>query len=154
MQPGGIIFNKVETKDLCTVRYSSISNKGLLFCNFEVCRASRPAYLDRPRSHALFVDLRIFSRLTSSNIQSTLMQLLFSFDQGTSVSCKLSLVNFHQLSSMFDQSFNLNCTILNLPVDMSLLPNQISSESISIYKNYLLLSFLMLTLSTSQNEYH
>ena len=144
MQPGGIIFNEVETKDLCTVRYSSTSNKGLLFCHI---------LTDHACSHALFVDLRISARLTS-NIQSTLMQLLFSFDQGTSVSCKLSLVNFHQLSSTFDQSFNLNCTILNLPVDMSLLPNQISSESISKYKNYLLLSFLMLTLSTSQNEYH
>jgi hypothetical protein len=31
-----IIF---ETKDLCTVRYSAISNKDLLFCSFEVCRA-------------------------------------------------------------------------------------------------------------------
>jgi hypothetical protein len=29
------------------VRYSSTSNKGLLFCGFEVCRASRPSYLDR-----------------------------------------------------------------------------------------------------------
>jgi hypothetical protein len=27
-----IIFNEVETKDLCTVRYSSTSNKRLLFC--------------------------------------------------------------------------------------------------------------------------
>jgi hypothetical protein len=32
-----ILFNEVETKDLCTVRYNSTSNKALLFCCFEVC---------------------------------------------------------------------------------------------------------------------
>jgi hypothetical protein len=47
VQPRWIIFNKVDTKDLCTVRYSSTSNKGFLFCGFEVCQASRPSYLDR-----------------------------------------------------------------------------------------------------------
>ena len=47
MQPRSIVFNEVETKDLCTVRYSSTSNKGLLFCGFEVCRDARPSYLYR-----------------------------------------------------------------------------------------------------------
>ena len=42
-----IIFNEVETKDLCTVRYGLTSNKVLLFCSFEVCRASRPSHFDR-----------------------------------------------------------------------------------------------------------
>ena len=48
VRPRWIIFNEVETKDLCTVRYSSTSNKDLLFCSFEVLpMASRPSYLDR-----------------------------------------------------------------------------------------------------------
>jgi hypothetical protein len=31
VQPRSMLFNNVETKDLCTVRYSSTSNKGLYF---------------------------------------------------------------------------------------------------------------------------
>ena len=42
-----IIFNEVETKDLCAVRYGLTSNKVPLFCGFEVCRASRPSHFDR-----------------------------------------------------------------------------------------------------------
>jgi hypothetical protein len=46
------IFNEIETKSkyLCTVRYSSTSNKDLLFCGFEVYQASRLSYLDTPWS--------------------------------------------------------------------------------------------------------
>jgi hypothetical protein len=40
-----IIFNEIETKDLCTLRYNSTSNKVLIFCGFEVRQASRPSYL-------------------------------------------------------------------------------------------------------------
>jgi hypothetical protein len=47
VQPRWIIFNEVETKDLCTVRYSSTSNRGLLFRGFEVCRDSGLSYLYR-----------------------------------------------------------------------------------------------------------
>jgi hypothetical protein len=47
VQPRLIIFHEVETKDLCTVRYNSTSNKALLLCGFEVCQASRSSYLHR-----------------------------------------------------------------------------------------------------------
>jgi hypothetical protein len=38
-----MIFNEVETKDLFTVRHSSTSNKGLLLCDFDVCRQPSPS---------------------------------------------------------------------------------------------------------------
>jgi hypothetical protein len=42
-----VTMNNVETKELCSVRYSSTSNKSLLFCGFEVFRDSRSSYLNR-----------------------------------------------------------------------------------------------------------
>lgn len=45
MQPRLIIFNEIETKDLCTMRYCSTSTKNLLYCDLEGCRAaSWPLY--------------------------------------------------------------------------------------------------------------
>jgi hypothetical protein len=64
--------NKVETKDLCTVRYSSTSNKDLLFCGFEVCQASTPSYLDRPQriDHGVENELaRLLCSLTFDELQ-------------------------------------------------------------------------------------
>jgi hypothetical protein len=53
-----IIF---ETKDLCTVRYSAISNKDLLFCSFEVCRA--------PDHHSFWQTILKFILLRVNRIQ-------------------------------------------------------------------------------------
>jgi hypothetical protein len=66
------VFNKVETKDLCTVRYSSTSNKDLLFCGFEAYRASRPSYFDRPQriDHGVENELaRLLCSLTFDELQ-------------------------------------------------------------------------------------
>jgi hypothetical protein len=58
MQPRSVIFNEVVTKDLYTVRYSLISNKGLLFCGFKVSRASKPSsYLDRLWARSTFINI-------------------------------------------------------------------------------------------------
>ena len=74
-----IIFNEVETKDLCTVRCSSTSKKGLLFCSFEVCRVSRPSYLDRLWSkfeHYCFNPNKAFLTIESlDSIQDTRLRL-------------------------------------------------------------------------------
>jgi hypothetical protein len=58
VQPRWIIFNEVETKNLCTVRYCSTSNKGLLFCSFEVYRASRPSHPDLSMAWTLIYNRR------------------------------------------------------------------------------------------------
>jgi hypothetical protein len=51
MQRLKIIFNEVDTKDLCMVIYSSTSNKGLLYCSFGVFElpnhSNHAWYLDR-----------------------------------------------------------------------------------------------------------
>jgi hypothetical protein len=71
-----IVFNEVEIKDLCRVRYSSTSYKGLLFCGFEHCWASRPSHLDRvcsSRLKTVQVNLPIFAPKSSFNSLSSFM---------------------------------------------------------------------------------
>jgi hypothetical protein len=60
VQSQWIIFNESEIKDLCSVhevQFNIKQFKGLLFCGFEVCRHSRPSYLNRlwPRAVKVFL---------------------------------------------------------------------------------------------------
>ena len=61
-----------QTKDLCTVRYSSTSKKGLLFCDFEVCWASSPSYLHRLWSS------KVLAHENDSNILTMKIDLLYN----------------------------------------------------------------------------
>ena len=119
VQPQWIIFNEVETKDLCTVRYSSTSNNGLLFCGFEVCPASRPSYLDRlciflSRWELYFCYWRLI-------IQSKLMTVDYSVDITT------QSTNPHQNLNQPKRLMRLHDTRRELVVKRQLQSHQLSS---------------------------
>ena len=76
MQPRLIISNEVETKDLCTVRYSSTSNKALLFCGFEVFRAFRSSYLHRLCSCKMSLKLKTLSVLSNLGIGCDFLEVI------------------------------------------------------------------------------
>jgi hypothetical protein len=72
------------------VRYHSTSNKGLLFCSFEVCLASRTSYLDRLWHISICFSTLSFS---STSYDSTVIW----FDAVRIIGCAVDTTKFYRI---------------------------------------------------------